>query len=119
MVHQQLVPVRGRWVPSFWAKPFTCKYEIVKRSLRWTDARKYCTDRGGDLIQNNVHSLQERKQLSEILNLGQSNWHVGIRRDANGVWRRASDGIASPIYGWFPGFPRSDKDRDYLVWSTW
>jgi len=109
-------------------------YEVVKKASNWQDARKYCTDKGGDLIQRNpkVYTLQGRNELAESLNLPtelaapdqtyhvtNQTYHVGITRDDNGVWRRASDGGGVHLEGWFPGYPKSDDTWDSLVWGFW
>jgi len=95
------------------------EYEVVTQWLRWSDARKYCTDKGGDLIQNpKVYTRQGRKEISESLNLPSVAYHTGIRRNESQVWRRSSDGIEVQLEDWIPGYPWSDADMTFLYWSS-
>jgi len=95
------------------------RYEVVEWMQIWSDARKFCMDKGGDLIQNpKVFTLQGRNELSESLNLPTERYHVGITKDDNGVWRRVSDGEEIELDGWYPGSPNPADHVKYLVWVT-
>jgi len=98
------------------------RYEVVKKYWYWSDARDYCTDKGGDLIQNpKVYTLQGRNELRESLNLPTGYYHVGIKRDPNDyeVFRRASDGEEVQLDGWLVGWPESLGGWNYLVWGIY
>jgi len=101
------------------------RYEVVlfPMDVFWYSARKYCTDKGMDLIQHNpkLYTQQGRQELAATLNLPTSNeYHTGIKRDAsnNQVWRRVSDGVAVDLDGWYPygGYPDSRDGHDFLYW---
>jgi len=98
------------------------RYEVVGKSLYWQEARSYCQERGGDLIQFNpkVYSLKGRYALAASLNLPMGNeFHTGIRRDPSnyGVWRRVSDGVQVKLEGWQWGHPYDWEGQDYLYWN--
>ena len=54
---------KGRITKSLY---FLTEYEVVKQPLKWQAARKYCQERGGDLIQHNtmLYNLQGRKLIN-------------------------------------------------------
>ena len=56
------------------------------------------------------------------------NFHTGIQRDENQVWRRSSDGVEVNLEGWYRfgtklaekyslNYPRSDADSDFVYWK--
>ena len=44
-------------------------------------------------------------------------YHTGIRRDENHVWRRISDGAEVELDGWQPGDPDSDREMNFMYWN--
>lgn len=103
------------------------RYEVVHSlATEWQSARNYCLQRGGDLIQQNpkLYTLQGRKELAESLNLPRTTdkygyYHTGIKRDANQVWRRASDGVQVELDGWMDGRNVGRNGHEFLYWSTY
>merc|ERR1712168_1492898 len=97
------------------------EYEVVKEQLRWQAARKYCTDKGMDLIQFNpkLYTRQGRSELAAKLNLPDGwNFYVGIKPDRSnqGIWRRVADGEAVELEGWNTNYPDYYVGRDFLRW---
>ena len=43
-------------------------------------------------------------------------YHTGIRRDENQVWRRISDRSEVNLEGWYPDSPEIEADWDFLYW---
>ena len=58
------------------------------------------------------------REISESLNLPiNRDYHTGIRRDEDQVWRRSSDGAEVHLEGWYAGYPSSNASHDFLYWS--
>lgn len=107
-----------------------CKYVIVNQLVYWDTARKYCLDRGWDLIQHNpkLSSLQGRLEIAATLNLPVPGdylvYHTGIVRDEKdiNVFKRVSTGVTVELEGWrfLNGnqFPDSHKWKKVVAWRT-
>lgn len=119
-----------------------CQYVVVEQTENWATARKYCQDRGWDLIQRNpkFYNIQGRQEIAATLDLpmGSVNnnnphpytiYHTGIVRDETDIriFKRVSDGRPVELSGWrthdpsrpdSKDFPLSDADRDVLAWRA-
>ena len=57
------------------------------------------------------------RDLYESLNFStEALYHTGIKRDANTVWRRSSDGAEVKLSGWYPGHPSPNPKYNVLFW---
>jgi len=94
--------------------------EVVEQALYWQEARSYCQQKGGDLIQFNpkLYTYEGRTELAASLNLPYSYFHTGIKRDPSNykIFRRVSDGVQVELDGWIAGRPSSADGYDNLYW---
>ncbi|XP_058866607.1 macrophage mannose receptor 1-like [Acipenser ruthenus] len=88
---------RGKWNDAgcHSTSPFFCynesctdasctKYHFVATAMNWTAAQTHCRDKYTDLA--TVHSQEEVKQLSDILNTSTNAW-IGMYRDVSENWQ--------------------------------
>ena len=54
----------------------------------------------------------------EILFNSEVNFHTGIVRDETNksIYRRSADGVQVNVEDWFPGYPSSEDDHNFLTW---
>ncbi|KAF4114197.1 CD209 antigen-like protein C [Onychostoma macrolepis] len=89
-------------------------YFISSEKKSWTDSRRYCTDRGADLII--INNREEQDFVKNIISFGDLVWIGLTDRDVEGRWKWV-DGSDVTFRFWQPGEPNSfqGKEEDCAV----
>jgi len=83
----------------------TCQcYDIHEEGLTWTEARKVCQSRGGDLAYLSEPHWRILKSdiLPNRLNRFNDDWHIGLWRNSSGNWTWVN-GNSSGYWTWVNG----------------
>ncbi|XP_065146259.1 uncharacterized protein [Paramisgurnus dabryanus] len=92
-------------------------YFISSEVKNWNESRRYCRERGADLI---IINNKEEQDITKIS--GRENFWIGLTdSDKEGRWKWV-DGSTLTTSFWAPGDPRNDKDcvqSNSSVWITY
>jgi len=88
----------------------TCEcYDIHEEGLTWTEARKVCQSRGGDLayLSEPHWKILKSDILPNRFNIFNDNWHIGLWRNSSGnwTWVNGSCPLTNLTNYWQPGQP--------------
>lgn len=98
------------------------KYQIVLETLSWSDAKKWCEERGGYLAvidsraeHNFVTQVLQTYRNANIQRLGEDNVWVGATKDVETKQWKWIDGQKMLYSDWEPHFPLMEEARDYAL----
>lgn len=101
------------------------RYQVVLETLTWTDAKKWCEDRGGYLAildskpeHTAVRNALLAYQKANAQRLGSFEVYIGARRDpATKKWSWVNN--TPMLYSdWHPHFPLGEANRDFVCLSA-
>lgn len=98
------------------------RYQIVLETLSWTDAKKWCEERGGYLAivdsraeHGFITQMLQAYRNANIQRLGEDNVWIGVTKDAQTKQWKWADGTKMMYSDWEPHFPLPEETRDYTV----